>query len=284
MSSRHCLAIGVAATLLSSPALAADVKRECVDASTEGQTNRDAGQLLKARDQFLVCSRDACPAVVRSSCSRWLSEVEQQVPSVVIRAADSSNTDITDGSATIDGVKFPLDGKPIPLDPGKHVVVVDVEGGAHLEKKLLLAAGEKSRLIELRVPATAPAPPAEAVSKPSEQKPPATRSSIPTGAWVLGGVGVVALGSFGFFALSAKKELNQLKDNCSPSCADSQTDVGRTDALIADISLGVGGLALAGAVTWALLGSSKPDDTAQATQLLLTPTPRGGYASLTGRF
>lgn len=277
MSSSRCLAIFVAASLHCWSALAADVKRECVDASTEGQTSRDAGELLKAREKFQACMRDACPAVVRSSCSRWLSEVEQQLPSIVIRAADASNTDITDGSASIDGVKFPLDGKPIPLDPGKHVVVVDADGGVHLEKKLLLAAGEKSRLIELRVPA----PAVETVAPPKEPAPAAARS-IPTGAWVLGGVGLVGLGSFGFFAYSAKQELNQLNDTCAPSCAESKSDVGRQNALIADISLGVGVVALAGAVTWAVLGS-KPDDTAQA-RLLVAPTPHGGYAGLSGRF
>jgi hypothetical protein len=257
------------------------VKRECVEASTVGQTHRDAGELLKARDQFLACSRDACPAVVRSSCTRWLGEVEVSIPSVVIRAADASNADITDGTASIDGVKYPLDGKAIPLDPGKHLVVVDTDGGIHLERKVLLAAGEKSRLIELRVepPKVQPAP-AKADVAPA----PATSAAVPTGAWILGGVGVAALGSFAFFAVSAKKELTKLEDVCSPTCTDSQTETGRQNALVADISLGVGVAALAGAVTWALLSSPKPAEAASATAWSVTPTDRGGYATWSGRF
>jgi hypothetical protein len=268
---------------LTQTALAADVKKECVDASTEGQTSRDAGELLNARDKFLICSRDACPAVVRSSCASWLSEVDQQLPSIVIRAADAANADITDGSATVDGVKYPLNGKPIPLDPGKHVVIVDTDQGVHLEKKLLLAAGEKSRLIELQVPA--PAEPEGA--KPSEPAPPRKPESsagVPTGAWVLGGLGVVALGSFGYFALSAKSELGKLEDSCSPGCSDEETKTGRNKALIADISLGVGVAALAGAVTWTLLSGSSEEEPKSSAKLLLAPAPGGGYAGVSGRF
>lgn len=269
---------------LTPSAFAADVKKECVDASTEGQTSRDAGELLSARDKFRICSRDACPGVVRSSCTTWLSEVEQQLPSIVIRAADAENADITDGSATVDGNKYPLDGKPIPLDPGKHTIVVDTEQGARLEKKVLLAAGEKSRLIELRVTPTEA--PAVAGTGDAGAVPRASRDSagVPTGAWVLGGLGVVALGSFGYFALNAKSELNELEDTCSPGCTDEQTKTGRNSALIADISLGVGVAALAGAVTWTLLSGSSNDEPKGAAQLTLAPTPSGAYAGVSGRF
>jgi hypothetical protein len=286
MKLKYCLWVGLGAVFFTAPARAGDVKRECVDASTEGQTSRDAGDLMKAREKFLVCSRDACPAVVRSSCSHWLVEAEQQIPSIVVRAADASNADVTDGTATVDGNKYPLDGKPILLDPGKHTVVLDTQDGAHLEKKVLLAAGEKSRLIELRVegPKTAEAPTRGEADVTPPRKGPPQKAGVPTGVWVLGGVSIVALGSFGFFALSAKKELNSLNNLCSPRCNPSDTNTGKKDALIADISLGVGVAALAGAVTWALLSSgSKSSETAQA-QLALVPSPHGGFAALSGRF
>ena len=271
------------------PALAEDVKRECVDASTLGQTSRDAGELLKAREQFLVCSRDACPAVVRASCDHWLAEVEQLTPSVVIRAADAAGSDITDGTATIDGVAYPLDGRTIPLDPGKHVVVVVSHDGVRAEKKLLLAAGEKSRLIELRLDTGKPQPtstPAVIASQPQPAAAPRAdrKSSIPAGAWVLGGVSVVVLGGFGYFAVSASSELDKLKKACSPSCTDEQTQTGRTNALLADVSLGVGVAALAGAVTWALLARSSSHESTTAARLAIAPTARGGYAYFSTSF
>jgi hypothetical protein len=285
-SLRHqLLALALIGSLTHEAVADDDVKKECVDASTAGQTSRDAGALLSARDEFVICSRDACPAVVRSSCASWLSEVEQQLPSIVLRAADAANVDITDGTATVDGVKHPLDGKPIPLDPGKHTVVLDTDRGVHLERKLLLATGEKSRLIELRVPAKEK--PVSANQPDTEiQRKPAQRSSrgVPAGAWVLGGLSVVSLASFGYFGISAKKQLSTLRDTCSPHCTHDQTKTGRNEAIIADVSLGVGVAALAGAVTWALLSGSRQDEPKRAAQLMLTPTPRGAFAGVGGWF
>lgn len=276
MRSNIASLVCVALTSWSAHALADDTKKECVEASTAGQTSRDAGELLDARMNFRICARDACPSVVKQSCSGWLSEVEEQLPSVVIRAADAANVDITDGKAEIDGHGVPLDGKPITLDPGKHLIVVDSSSGVHLEKRVLLAAGEKSRLIELRVK---PEPGQAGADEAGRQK-----SGMGPGPYVLGGLGVVALGSFTYFALTAKKELTQLQTDCSPRCTDSQTAAGRRDALIADISLGVGLASLAGAVTWALFSSSSSETQGSASHFSVAATPRGGFASVSTAF
>jgi len=277
---RHCLELAAALTLTSLPAAAADadVKRECIDASTAGQTSRDAGQLLEARLQLLTCARDACPPVVRSSCSRWLSDVEEQIPSVVIRAADAAHVDITEGTATIDGNAAPLDGKPISLDPGPHLVVVDARNGTRLEKKVLLAAGEKSRLIELRAEphtATAPRLLTHTAGSPG--------SGTMIGPWVLGGTSLLALGSFTYFALNAKKELNELQATCSPHCQPSAATSGKRDAVIADVSLGVSVAALAGALTWAILAGSSEEHEA-SNQLSVAPSQHGGLATWRSTF
>ena len=283
----HCIGPSLVLLLAASPAHADDTKRECVEASTAGQTSRDAGKLHEARDRFLVCSRDACPAAVRPSCNRWLAEVEALTPSVVVRVADAVNTDITEGTMTIDGDSYALDGKTIQLDPGKHVVVVFTSDGARVEKKVLVAAGEKSRLLELRLekPKAAKASePATAAPEPAAPLASDRKSTIPTGSWVLGGVSVVALGSFGVFAVSASSELSKLKKACSPSCTDEQTRTGRTNALVADVSLGVGVVALAGAVTWALLAAPSSHESASAARLSIGPLERGGYASFSQAF
>jgi hypothetical protein len=269
---------------------AQDIKRECVDASTAGQTHRNAAELVEARQQFLSCSQEACPSVVRDSCNRWLAEVEELIPSVVLHASDATDTDITEGSATIDGISYPLDGKTIPLNPGKHVVVFEGPDGARVEKKLLLASGEKSRRIELRLedkrkPAPeSPAPPTPALVAPPTDTPRPAPRAIPTGAWFLGGVSAVGFGSFVFFGLSAKSEHGKLKDACAPSCTSDQMKTGRTNALIADISLGVGVAALAGSITWALLSHPSEPHSAASARLSVAPTPHGGFAAFTTPF
>src|SRR5215510_3782007 len=102
--------------LVTGPLYADDVKRECVDAATLGQTRRDEGKLLAAREQMVRCSREEC-TVVKAFCARWLTEIEQQIPSVVVRVTDSDGSDRTDAKATMDGRSMRLDGKPMSLDP-----------------------------------------------------------------------------------------------------------------------------------------------------------------------
>jgi hypothetical protein len=76
--------------------------------------------------------------------------------------------------------------------------------------------------------------------------------------WVVGGMGIAALGTSATFTVLAKNQLDMLHSTCSPNCTSAQTQTGRTDALIAQVSLGVGATAVAGAVLWAVLsGSSK---------------------------
>jgi hypothetical protein len=247
-------------TLAPGARAADDTKRACVDASSSGQIKRDEGDLLQAREQFALCVRDKCPSVVRTSCDQWLHEVEAQIPSIVVRVADAAGDDMAEANASVDGSPISLDGKPLSLNPGRHVVTVDNPNGQHLEKKLLLAAGERARLVELSVPKAesntahgpAPAPARSLDTTPTEHS-----SVVPLGAWLLGGLGVVGLGSFTFFALRASSDLHSLQNSCSPKCTQDQTHPGRQSALVADVSLGVGVLSLAGGVTWALLARSQ---------------------------
>jgi hypothetical protein len=57
--------------------------------------------------------------------------------------------------------------------------------------------------------------------------------------WVLSGVAVVGLGSFGYFGLTGKHQENDLKSTCAPHCKDSEVDAMYRSYLVADVSLGV---------------------------------------------
>jgi hypothetical protein len=263
----------------------AEEKRACVAASTEGQVARDEGRLLEAREQLLLCAQDQCPAVVRKSCGEWLADIEERIPSVVVRALDESGQDLTDASLSIDGKEVPLDGRPVMLDPGQHELQVTEAGGVTGERKVLLAEKEKSRLvnvnISINVRNSEGAGDAADVSSsepgPSEQR----AYHVPAGAWVLGGVGVLGLGSFAVFGSMAKGDLDDLKDSCSPNCSDDDTSSGKTKALIADISLGVGIAGLVGGLTWALVAKKRSKESPSVSFL---PTRTGGVATYSGRF
>ncbi len=269
------LATVVAVLLLAPQARADDTVHVCIAASTDGQTQRQQGKLLAARDQMIACARDACPSVVRSHCARWLKEIEAAIPSVVVRAVDSSGADVIGARVTIDAHPARLDGQPVRLNPGPHTVAVEADGGARKEEHVLLLEGEASRRVIVRLPATGPAatPGTSAASSTSPS------SRIPVGAWILGGAGVLALGGATYFGLAAKSELDGLQSSCSPHCSDARTQPGRTDALVFDVLLGVGGAAVAGALVWALALPSHEGAGGAAVQLDVRPLPGGGLAS-----
>src|SRR5205814_1618210 len=88
----------------------------------------------------------------------------------------------------------------------------------------------------------------------------------PVLAYVLGGVGILGLGSFTYFGLTSKGDLSNLKDTCAPYCAQNDLDSVKTRMLVADISLGVGIVAL-GVATYLFVtngSNATPKTTASA--------------------
>jgi hypothetical protein len=96
----------------------------CIQSAEQGETARRAGEILHARELFVQCAARECPTVLRRDCASWLEEADRQIPSVVLGARDGQGHDVADARASIDGtvVREHLDGNPIALDPGSHVV------------------------------------------------------------------------------------------------------------------------------------------------------------------
>ena len=82
----------------------------------------------------------------------------------------------------------------------------------------------------------------------SEPEHPAASRPIPPLVFVLGGVGLVGLGSFAFFGIRAKNDEAELRDSgCQPRCDVDEVDAVFEKQVIADVSLGIGVAALAAA-------------------------------------
>ncbi len=271
--------------VLAAPAVAsADDVAACVKASEQGQQLRDDGRYKRAREQFALCSRDVCPGIVRKDCTEWLGALDQSMPSVVISAKDASGRDLTDVKVTVDGQPFldKLDGKPVALDPGEHILHYEAAGVALADDRVVMHAGEKNRQVMVRIGAPAPAP------TPATPEGPAKSSSggIPTAAIVVGAIGVVAIGSFAFFGITGKSEISELRNTCAPNCEQSRVDSARSKLIVADISLGVGVVAL-GVATWMFLANSKAPSQVTTTgfnHLDVRAIPGGGVAEIGARF
>lgn len=291
MSSRapiRQLALGVltctSVALLSPSLLAAGERVECVAAADRGQIDRQAGHLRSARDSFVRCSAEACPAIVRNDCQHWAVEVEAALPTIVFFATDAQGNDVADVRVRLDDhvLVDHLDGRSMPVDPGLHDLVFERNGSPAVHQNAVFVQGEHDRKIAVRfvapsIPgASATAVPSSVVAAPTTTPPPKgadgaslTRKNthhVPMTSVVLAGVGVVAIGSFAFFGISGKNDLAAIDaSRCAPDCSAHDIDAVRSKLIIADTSLVVGVVAL-GVATYLWLTASPSPTVAAASR------------------
>lgn len=269
----------------------ADEVRACVTASEQAQQLRDDGKLKQAREQMLVCAREACPAPVRKDCAAWLAALDASVPTIVLSAQDEGKHDLFDVEVRLDGapLKNPLDGKAIPVDPGPHTLRFEARGRPPVEERVLVREGEKRRTVMVQMPAVGAPGSASAGSGAESSASSASPSRVPVSSIVLGSVGVAALGSFAAFGILGKNQLATLHETCgvTHTCAEGDVDAARTKLIVADVSLGVSVVALGVATVLFFTQGGKGKDTtatAAARSIVVAPTPRGGSVGVTLRF
>jgi len=148
---------------------------------------------------------------------------------------------------------------PIPLDPGEYQLTATAPGYKSWQSSVTLKerAGTVKTLVPALVPAAQSNPAVGSEGQSADLKlPPANADShsVPTASWVLGGVGVAAIGLGAGLAVSANSQYYSV-DCPDHRCSQDDLDVrnhARTKATIATVAFIGGGLALgAGVVLWA---------------------------------
>jgi hypothetical protein len=171
-------------------------------------------------------------------------------------------------------------GTAMPVDPGEHTV----EASAPKRKawsQVVKIAG--SGTVTVTIPALevdAPPPPPAPAPLPVAPAADASRRGVPVASLVLGGVAVVGAAGFVYFWLKAGSEANALNRSCAPRCTDDEVSPVRTKFIVADVSLGVGIAAAAGAVLFFVLDRRSPSSPAASVR----PGPGGGVVTLEGAF
>ena len=260
------------------PARAADpASLACIQRAEDGQTAKNASQLLRARELFAQCSAKECPSAIRQDCASWLEETQRQIPSVVVGARDADGHDVLDARASVDGAdaKKQLDGTPLELDPGPHVIRVERAGAPPVEVRVVVRAGEKNRAVLATLGGAAPAG-----SRTAPPPPPPTPESrgVPAVSFVLGGLGIAAGGVFAYFAVRGKSDADKLKSTCAPGCSSSDVDAVHTKLVIADVALGVGVVSLGLATVLAIRAVTTSSKS--ALELRVAPTLGGAAGAL----
>lgn len=258
----------------------------CAADHEKAQLQRLEGQLLAARQSLLQCASEACPSFIRNDCVRWLEEVRQETPSVILEAKGDDGP-LTDVQVLVDGevLTESLTGKTIPLDPGPYTFEFVSPSGETREKKVLLHQGERHAVVEAdfrseeELVAAGVTPPGPRDSGVETHRP------IPVSAYIAGGVTVAALASFAVFGIIAKNQEGDALETCAPNCGAPVVDDIKQKALIADISLGVGAAA---AATAAVLYFTRPTVQKQETAAKMEPSfavgPGGAFLGMKGTF
>ncbi len=276
----HAAAVFVALGWIA-PSAHADTKDVCLQASERGQERRDKLKLRAARADFLKCAESICPAVLRPDCEKWSADVESRIPSIIVRARDEAGHDLVGVRMYVDGelLVTQLDGRLVAVDPGVHKLRFEMAGRPPVEMQVVVREAEKSRPLDVTLPATTTAPAAEAKpAVPSEPSRP-----IPVTTFVLAGIGVAGVTGFALFASSAKNDVDTMRDTCAPGCTTVQVETARTKGAIANTFLGVGILALGGAV-WTFLARPTKPASPTAIHFDVAPTATGIQTGVHGRF
>lgn len=257
----------------------------CLVAPVDGQKLRRAEKLTDALTQFATCARQTCPAEIVQRCSQWSEEVQAAIPSVVLAARDAQGHDLADVVVSVDGgAAAPMGTRAIDLDPGDHRFVFQHGGSPDVEQRVILREGEKNReVVATFGPPTAPAVQSESVTPAPVESSSGENRPVPTLTWVLGGLGVAALASFGTFgALGVSQRSGDGCASGGSDCTQSEKSSVDTKFLIADVSLGVGVVAL-GVATWLYLSRPRAAPPSSA-YVDVRSTPGGGVAVFGGRF
>jgi hypothetical protein len=239
--------------------------KACIAAHEEALLLRAQKKPHAAREKFVACARTECPAVLRQECADQIAQITKDAPTVVLEAKDDAGHDDAAVKVTMDGapVAARLTGAAVDVEPGEHVFRFERADGKSIEQRVLVALGEKNRKVVADYASIAPKPvDREAPSPPRERE---ARQGLSPLVYVAGGVAVVALGSFTFFALHGKSTEKDLASSCAPRCTPGDVDPVQRDYLVADVSLGVAAIATAAAILFALpsLGASSPVQSAR---------------------
>jgi hypothetical protein len=186
-----------------------------------------------------------------------LQKVEAVTPSIVVRAQLANGDDVTDVAVSLgnEPLSSSLDGIAIPVDPGEHRLVLQRAGHAPVTQVVTIREGEKFRPVDVMLEPSALS--SGAASSSGSAAAPANFDGRLAAGGTLIGVGVIGLASFTWLGLKARSDESDLK-LCKPYCSKAKGDSVLARYWMANISAGVGVLAL-GTATWLLLnGPSQP--------------------------
>lgn len=255
-----------------------EVVEACMAHHESAQLARLGGGFVKALGELSACARPECPDALRKDCLEWRLEVGAILPTVIV-VAEGDSGDLAEAQVVVDGVvlRESLDGRPIPVDPGTHVVSVTLPDGKSKVQRVVLSEGEQGRRLEFDFRS------APVVMAPMGAPPTRTIRPVPPGVYILGATAFIGLGVGVGFGSDAWSKSRTARDLCAPLCDPEVSRAVRERAAIADVALGVFVASTIGAL---VVYSYRPERVVPVEQVAISWEPNwgGGTLAMEGAF
>jgi hypothetical protein len=237
---------------------------DCLAASDASLEAGNQHKLRAERAQLLVCSSSACPADVRVECSRRVSELNGEIPTIVFEVKDPGGRDLTAVQVSMDGevIAQRLEGTAISIDPGEHTFAFDAVGLPRIERRLVIRVAEKDRREAVALGTADPGAPAPAAPvAPTDTTEDADARGLrarKVAAIAAAGVGVAGIAVGSVFGLVALSRRNDARDACPGVCLNAadaaKWSSAKSAGTISTVAFVVGGVGAAGAaILWLTL-------------------------------
>jgi hypothetical protein len=213
----------------------------CADAAERAQALRRELHYLTAKEQLRICARPGCPRVVREDCTRWLEDLAEAQPTIIVVARDEQGKELADVQVLVDDtvVTTKLDGRELPVDPGSRKVRLEAPGRAPGESTVIVRERQKGRLVEHTLPS---------LHGPALSTPPAAAATAGGGGtrigplvYVTAGVGILATVTWASLGIAGIVRHGSLESGCArtASCDPAAVDTARGMLVASDIAGGV---------------------------------------------
>jgi tetratricopeptide (TPR) repeat protein len=261
---------------------------------------RTATAFRELTDALAVAGRDH-RADREKTASKHLDALAAQLSRLTLTV--SSDVACTSVVVKIDDVELAADdaGKALPLDPGKHRVTATATGCKPWSSDVVLGAAADEQVLSVALVEEASSPPAPITVAPplpaAERAPTPTTpelgshdpgASLRVTGYVIGSAGLAAVGVGAYFGISALVLKSRSDDVCpdghvcTAQSGVSDWNDAKTHALIADVAIGAG-LVAVGVGTYFVIRGSK-ERPARSVSLSLSGVPSGAVASCAGTF
>ncbi|HEY5955528.1 MAG TPA: hypothetical protein VIV60_03200, partial [Polyangiaceae bacterium] len=211
---------------------------DCVQNFENGQRLRKEGKLKAATESLIACSQPVCPQFIAKECTSLYTEAQASLPTITVRATEGQSHLLTDVDVYLDGELLTkrLDGRAVAVDPGVHELRFELPNKSPLTEKVLVAEGEKNKIVSGDFPSPQSATSTAESSGPLRQSAANTDGITPdspsnagkpgvrAAAYVVGGLGIVGLGVGATLYALANKDFNHLDSTCRPDCSDDEVN------------------------------------------------------------